>query len=81
MIDQGDGTNIEILLYYLGANNDIYIRSGFERNTIFSMSKSTKKVAGDRHIAGENNDRFFKFEVAEKFYKINTNNFHNYDHA
>ena len=48
------------------------------------MSKSTKKVAGDRHIAGENNDRFFKFKVAEKFYQINmvyTNNFHNYDHA
>ena len=45
------------------------------------MSKSTKKVAGDRHIAGENNGRFFKFKVAEKFYQINTNNFHNYDHA
>ena len=28
------------------------------------MSKSTKKVAGDRHIAGENNGRFFKFKVA-----------------
>ena len=48
---------------------------------LFSMSKSTKKVAGDRHIAGENNGRFFKFKVAEKFYQINTNNFHNYDHA
>ena len=31
--------------------------------------------------AGENNGRFFKFKVAEKFYQINTNNFHNYDHA
>ena len=31
------------------------------------MSKSTKKVAGDLHIAGENNCRFFKFKVAEKF--------------
>ena len=48
---------------------------------IFFMSKSTKQVAGDLHIAGENNGRFFKFEVAEKFYQINTNNFHNYDHA
>ena len=44
------------------------------------MSKSTKTVAGDRHIAGENNGRFFKFKDAEKFYQINTNNFHNYDH-
>ena len=25
------------------------------------MSKPTKKVAGDRHIAGENNGRFFEF--------------------
>ena len=31
------------------------------------MSKSTKKVAGDRHIAGENNGRFFKFKVSESF--------------
>ena len=61
--------------------NDILLRSDFERNTFFLMSKSTKKVAGDRHIAGENNGRFFKFKVAEKFYQINTNNFHNYDHA
>ena len=47
----------------------------------FLMSKPTKKVAGDRHIAGENNGRFFKFKVAEKFYQINTNNVHNYGHA
>ena len=41
------------------------------------MSKSTKTIAGDRHIiAGENNGRFFKFKVAEKFYQVNTNNFH-----
>ena len=64
-----------------GVNNDIRSRSDFERNIFVSMSKSTKKVAGDRHIAGENNGRLFKFKVAEKFYQINTNNFHNYDHA
>ena len=42
---------------------------------IFSMSKPTKKVAGDLHIASKNNDRFLEFNVAKKFLQINTNNF------
>ena len=49
-------------------------------HTFFHV-KVDQKVAGDRHIAGENNGRLFKFKVAEKFYQINTNNFHNHDHA
>ena len=31
------------------------------------MSKTTKKVAGDRHIAGDNNSRFFKFKLRKRF--------------
>ena len=60
---------------------DQFPRSLLKRNIIFFNVKVAQKVAGDRHIAGENNGRFFKFQVAEKFYQINTNNFHNHDHA
>ena len=67
--------------FLLWANNDILSKSDFERNIIFFMSKSTKKVAGDSHTAGENNGQFFKFKVVGKLYQINTNNFHNHDHA
>ena len=31
------------------------------------MSKSTKKVAGDRHIAGENNGRFSNLKLRKSF--------------
>ena len=60
---------------------DQFPRSLLKLNILFFHVKVDQKVAGDRHIAGGNNGRFFEFEVAEKFCQINTNNFHNYDHA
>ena len=60
---------------------DQFPMSWLKLNTLFFHVKVDQTVAGDRHIAGENNGRFFGFEVAEKFYQINTNNFHSYDHA
>ena len=32
-------------------------------------------------IAGKNNDRFFKHKDVEKFYLVNTNNFHHYNRS